>query len=353
MSSLTETAHYTRKFIKISAVLVVILIIGRITLKAFKDAWTKSHPPPPPPPTVAFGKLPKIVFPEPNLPTDGPKLSYKLETVQGGLPTIATITNIYFMPKKEPNLLALDRANEQVKKIGFVQRPELIDANRYRWKTDSSPATSLEMDIGSGNFQMFYEYQIDQELLNSKYLPTNEQAATETKNFLTVNELMAPDLANGTAEFDYLKASYPNLITTVSLSEADFIRVNLFRSTLNDLKVLPPNPKKSLISFLFSGSREPTKRIVEINYTYWPVSLDNFATYPLKPISYAWNQVQAGEAYIANPGQNIDGKITIRQVYLAYYDSETPQNYMQPIYVFEGDKNFFAYVSAVNPEWSE
>jgi len=353
MSSLTETAHYTRRIIKISAILIVTLIITRISYKAFKDVWTKSHPPPPLPPTVAFGKLPKIIFPEPNPPIDGQKLSYKLETVQGGLPTPATITNVYFMPKKEPNLLALDRANEQVRKIGFTQRPEMIDDNQYRWKTDNSPTTSLEMDINSGNFQMRYEYETDQELLNSKYLPTNEQAATEAKNFLTVNELMAEDLANGTAEFDYLKASYPNLIPAVSLSEADFIRVNLFRTTLNDLKVLPPNPKKSLISFLFSGSRESDKRIVEINYTYWPVSLDNFATYPLKPVNYAWNQVQANEAYIANLGQNEDGKITIRQVYLAYYDSETPQNYLQPIYVFEGDKNFFAYVPAINPQWSE
>jgi hypothetical protein len=353
MSNLTETAYQTRKIIKIGAIIVVLLIIGRIFFNALKDAWTKSHPPPPLPPTVAFGKLPKVIFPKPDPPAGGTKLSYKLETVQGGLPTLATITNVYFMPKKEPNLLALDRANEQVKKIGFTQRPEPIDDNRYRWKTDSSPSTSLEMDINTGNFQMRYEYENDQELLNSKYLPTNEQAASEAKNFLTANELIAPDLANGTAEFDYLKASYPGLITVVSLSEADFVRVNLFRATLNDLKVLSPNPKKSLISFLFSGSRELGKRIMEINYIYWPVSLDNFATYPLKPISYAWNQVQSGEAYIANLGQNEDGKITIRQIYLAYYDSESPQNYMQPIYVFEGDKNFFAYVSAVNPEWSE
>lgn len=264
-----------------------------------------------------------------------------------------TITKVYFMPKKEANLLALDRANQQVKKMGFSQRPELIDDNRYRWKTDNSPATSLEMDINSGNFRLFYEYENDQELLNSKYLPTNEQAASEAKNFLTVNDLLAGDLANGTAEFDYLKANYPSLTPAVSLSEADFVRVNLFRTTLNNLKILPPNPKKSLVSFLFSGSREPGKRIIEINYTYWPIDSENFSTYPLKPLNYAWNQVQADEAYVANLGQNEDGKITIRQAYLAYYDSETPQNYLQPIYVFEGDKNFFAYVPAIDPQWSE
>jgi hypothetical protein len=50
-------------------------------------------------------------------------------------------------------------------------------------------------------------------------------------------------------------------------------------------------------------------------------------------------------------GDNQEGQITIRNIFLAYFESEEPQNYLQPIFVFEGDKNFTAYVSAVDPEW--
>jgi len=68
----------------------------------------------------------------------------------------------------------------------------------------------------------------------------------------------------------------------------------------------------------------------------------------------AWNELQQGKGYIANFGQQGDnGQITIRKVYLAYYDTEVPQTYLQPIYIFEGDKNFFAYVTAVNPKWTD
>ena len=194
---------------------------------------------------------------------------------------------------------------------------------------------------------------LETEILTSKNLPTNQQAAQEAKNFLVSNGLLAEDLANGTAEFEYLRFSTPELIPVSSLSEADFIRVNLFRANLDDLRILPPNPKKSLISFLFSGSRTPGKRIIEINYTYFPLEKEIFATYPLKPITQAWGELQQGQGFIANLGQNENGQVTIRKVYLAYYDSETLQHYLQPIYVFEGDRNFWGYVPAIDPKWTE
>jgi len=38
-------------------------------------------------------------------------------------------------------------------------------------------------------------------------------------------------------------------------------------------------------------------------------------------------------------------------VYLAYYDSLDPQTYLQPVFVFEGDDDFLAYVPAVEAAW--
>jgi len=92
---------------------------------------------------------------------------------------------------------------------------------------------------------------------------------------------------------------------------------------------------------------------VEISYVYFPVEKEIFGTYPLKPVTQAWNELQQGQGYIANLGQNEDGQVTVRKVYLGYYDADTPQHYLQPIYVFEGDKSFFAYVPAVEPKWTE
>ena len=167
------------------------------------------------------------------------------------------------------------------------------------------------------------------------------------------NGLLTDDLATGSAEIVYLKFTPPNLTPAVSLSEADFVRINLFRSDLDGLKVLPPNPKNSMISFLFSGLRTLGKRIIEINYTYYPIETETFATYPLKITQTAWQELQGGSGYIANLGENQDGQITVRNVYLAYFDSDQPQNFLQPIFVFEGDRNFVGYVSAIDSKWTD
>ena len=350
MANLTETAHHTRKILKISIILLVGFFVIKTSFKIGKSIWLKYRPSPPPPPTVAFGKLPKLNFPE---EAGSPKLSFKLETIQGGLPKLSDVSHVYFMPQKGSNFLSLDRAKEQAQKMGFKTSPQLIDQNLYRWTTWDTPNTNLEMNINSGNFHLRYEYESDKELLIAKNLPTTQQAAQEAKNFLTRQGLLTNDLAKGTAEFEYLRFDAERLVTAPSISEADFIRVNLFRDNLNGLKILPPNPKKSTISFLFSSSRIIGKRIVEIDYTHFPIELETSGTYPLKPINSAWNQLEAEEGYIANLGQNESGQITIRSVYLAFYDSAQPQNYLQPIYVFEGDRGFFAYVPAMDPKWTE
>jgi hypothetical protein len=351
MPSLTETAHYTRKILKYGTIALIILVVFRFSLNLFKKTWQRLRPPPPPAPTIAFGKLPALLLPESQ--AGGKQLSFRLETIGGGLPSLPETGKVYFMPKTRPNLLALDRAKQQARKMGFTTQPEAIGETRYRWLTQTAPVTTLEMDINTGNFSLRYNYENDPEVLAEKKLPNNQEAAQEAKNFLTSNGLLQADLENGTAEFEYLRFSAPDLTPVASLSEADFIRVNLFRANLDNLPILPPNPKKSSISFLFSGARAAGKRIAEISYTYFLIETETFATYPLRSVTHAWNQLQANEGFVVYLGQNETNQITIRQVYLAYFDSTEPQLYLQPIYVFKGDRNFYAYVPAIDPEWQE
>ncbi|PJE69117.1 hypothetical protein COU96_01455 [Candidatus Shapirobacteria bacterium CG10_big_fil_rev_8_21_14_0_10_38_14] len=351
MLNLTQTSFYVRRGLKISGILLVAFLITRAAFKISSQLWKKAHPEPPPPPTVTFGKLPKLIFP--NQLADLPKISYKLETIQGSLPSLPDVGKVYFMPKKGPNLLALDRAKQQARKMGFRNEPETVSETTYRWTSQGEPATVMEMDINYGNFHLKYDYNNDPEILVDKNLPTNQQAAQEAKTFLVNNGFLTDDLNQGTAEFEYLCFEPPNLNPVLSFSEASFVQANLFRADLDELKILPPNPKKANISFLFSGSRTPGKRILEINYTYFPIEKETFATYPLKSTNQAWSELQADKGYIAYLGQNQNGQVTIRKVYLAFYDSFEPQHYLQPIFVFEGDRNFFAYVPAIDLKWTD
>lgn len=350
-TNLTQIAYYTRRALKIGAIFLVAFLIVRAGAKIGIRAWQAAHPSPPPKPTTAFGKLPKLKFPD--SPTKTSELSFKLETIEGALPQFSESTKVYFMPQKGPNLLASSRTKDKAYKMGFKNEPEIISETIYRWTSQSTPSTTLKMNTVTGNFDLDYDFRNDPELLTSKNLPTAQQAAQEAKSFLVSGGFLPDDLANGTAKFEYLFFESSELKPVLSFSEANFIRVNLFRSNLNELEILPPDPKKSLISFLFSSSRTKGKRIVEIDYIYFPIEQEFSATYPLKSASLAWKELQNGEGYIAHLRQNEKGPIIIRKVFLAYYDSQESQHYLQPIYVFEGDREFFAYVPAIDSKWME
>lgn len=351
MANLTQTAYITRKSLKIGTISLISFLVLRTIFGIGVKIWRQLHPPPPPPPTVSFGKLPKIKFPPSN--NENQNLTFKLETVDGKLPNLPSITKVYFINPVKPNLLALERASELAAKLGFKNQPQPLNETTYRWTNEKNPPTFLEIEINTLNFHLYYDYQNDQEILEGKTLPTNQQAAQEVKSFLASHNLLPQDIATGTAEFRYYRLAIPNLIPVSSLSEADFVQVNLFRADIEGFKILPPNPQKTPIYFLFSGSRALGKRIVEIRYIYYPIEKEIFGTYPLKPISQAWAELENNQGFVAVLGNNPEGKITIRKIYLAYFDSEEPQNYLQPIYVFEGDKGFLAYVSAVSPQWTE
>lgn len=357
MATLTETTYYARRIIAIGGVLLVGFFVFKISFRLAKNIWLKLRPTPPPPPTMAFGKLPKIKFPE-KLTEEGstgeptPKLTFRLETIEGGLPSLPEIGKVYFVPIGKPHLLALERAVERLRKMGFVAQPQALDKTTYRWTTKDSPPTTLEMNIYTGKFHLRYPYETDQELLISKTLPSNEQAKKESLDFLKENKLLTGELEQGETQISYWDLSSSGLVPVVSLSEAKFVRIGWYRANLDELKILPANPKESLVSFLLSGSQKSNKKIVEIKYTHFPVEKESFATYPLKPIATAWQEMQS-EGYIAHLGQNESGQIVIRRISLAYYDPADSQTYLQPIYVFEGDRNFFGYVTAITPEWTE
>lgn len=350
MATLTETAYYTRRIIVILIASIIGLIVLKISVNLTKNILHSLRPPPPSKPTVDFGKLPKIKFPEEEVKASQPE--YRLETIEGVLPTLPGIAKVFFMPRETSGFLSLERAKDRAKKMGFTSSPEKISETVYRWFSPSETKASLEMDIGTGNFQITYDYQEDTSLLNASYLPKSEQATNEAKYFLKQGEYLPDDLKDGLAEYEYFSFAPPVLLPVTSYSEANFVRVYLFRTDIEELKVLPPHPQKPPVNFLFSGARENPKRMVEVHYSYFPVDLENSATYPLKPVNQAWQELQKGEGFVANWKEE-GREVVVRNVFLAYFDAEERQDFLQPVYVFEGDFEFAAYVPAIDPQWQE
>lgn len=348
MATLTQTAYISRKIIKYGSIGLVCLLILRSIFISFRAYWKKSHPPPPPPPTVSFGILPKLKFPaRPNLPP----VALKLETISGSLPKLPDRGKVFFMPQAASNLLAWDNTKTWARSLGFSREPETIGKFDFRFTTETTPATTLDVNVLTRNFLLVYDWKNDLGILSQGNLPVEDQAINQAKGFLEGAGISTEDLTS--AETIYLKYKEGNLTKTLFSSEANFVKVNLFRQSIDDLRILPPNPKDSNIFLIISSSTTQGRSIIEVKYIRFPISFENFGTYPLKDTDSAWSQLANGKGFIANLGNNPDGKVTVRNAYVSYYDSDEPQNFLQPVIVFEGDNDFFAMVPAVTDKWQE
>jgi len=349
MSNLTETAYYTRKALKFGSIALVFFLVIRAIISAGIAYWKQKNPPPPPPATVAFGKIPAIKFP--NTGTN-PPFYPRLETIDNKLPQFPNMVNVYFIPQQTSyNLFTEERTKSWAQGIGFTSEPTKVDAYHFIYKTQGIPQTTLKLSVLEGNFSLKYDYQNDLTLVGIKNPPNKDQAIAEAKRFLEQADSLTANLANGSQEVVFLKFVPPNVEKAIAFSEADFSLVNFFRANLNGLRVMPPSPQKSLVSVLLSGSDNQQKRILEVNYTHYTINESTSATYPLKTIDKAWEELQKNQVYLANFGQNFDGQVVIRKVYLAYFDPPDEQKFVEPIYVFEGDRDFIGYVAALDPQF--
>lgn len=352
MASLTETAYYTRRTINWTILIIVGYIVLRFMWGIFVSAYLAVFPPQPIAANHAFGKLPSVRFPISTASPSG-QLIYQLETIEGSVPRASESANVYFMPKTGSNLLALSTAQNFAKRLGFDTTPnqEPNNKNVYRFDDLTAPLRHLWYDIVSTNFIVRYNFEQDTSIFLERNVPVGAAAQAEARNLLQTYALFPPDFAGGKINKEFYRVAENKLSIVASQSLADAVRVDFFRPKIADTPVLSANPKDGQISILFSGSKNSKKRVLQFTYNYWPIDYQTLATYQLKPSSFAWQELQSGGGYILKyPKTNI---ITVRNVYLAYYDSIEPQTYLQPIFVFEGDDGFQAYVSAVDPMWIE
>jgi len=344
MTSLTRIAIVARKTIRYGIYTIIFLIVGKIILDATVAAYRKAFPPALPPATVKFGKLPQIPFPEAS---SSATLTYTLETPEGGLPTnISTQAKVYFMPKVSPNLLSLDNAKAIANGLRFGSDPQQISDTVYVFNNPKAPS-ALKINIITGAFSISYNLAQDKSPLDNKP-PIAEVAASKFRSFLSDGNILPADLT-GTTTSKYLKLSNGQLIDALSLSESDLAKVNLFRKNYDKLPSVTGIPDQANVWAMLSGAGDPEHEIIAAEYHYFPVDETQFSTYPIKTPAEAFAELQAKQAFIASIGLNKDGdSLKIRHIYLAYFDPGTETEFYQPIYVFEGDNGFIAYLPAVS-----
>ncbi len=343
--TLTKASYWIRFFIKYGSVaigsLVLLIFIGRTAW----TLWRAANPDPPPPPNMAFGRIQKIQFPDKETGSH----QFVLETLDESLPDFGDRVEVYFIPRSGSTILALENAKKLANSLDFAGQPEKINEGTYKFEGGLS--YTLTINALSGNFDVRYPYLNDQTLIGPGRLPDEERAIQVAKTYFSRSGKLAEDINQGISELSYYKIMPGGLVEAASFSEADLLRVDLFRSKIKDeFRVVSTEPDKASISVLISGSSDEKREIVEVNYRYVPVDVSKLATYPIKAVDRAWSEMLAGDYYPASDTE--DESVIIRRVELAYFEPLVGTNFFQPVFVFEGDNGFAAYVRAVAQEWT-
>lgn len=342
MTSLTKTAILARKIIRYGLFFIIFLIIARILFGAGTKVYRYFFPAPPPAPTVTFGKLPKLEFPQTKT-IDNVNLS--VQTPEGGLPTLPTQAKVFFMPKVSASLLSLDSAISTAQELGYIPQPQKISETTYRFSHKDVPAT-LEMNIANGNFSISFDLSKAPSVIQL-IPPAPEVGASKARSYLSGADLLPDDLSGPTSH-QFLKIQEGKLVTALGQSDAQLVKINFFRKSYDNLPAVTPNPDEANVWFYLGGGQTTAEQIIAAEYHYFPVDESQSATYPIKTAQQAFDELKGGSGYVAKSPDS--GNITLRRVYLAYYDSGKASEFYQPVVVFEGE-GFMAYVPAVTADY--
>jgi len=337
--NLSELAEFTRTILKWLSLGLIVLVSLFIFIKIVYFAWNSLNPPLPPKPEEKFGKLPPI-FTQ-GIAASLAEIRVTLDTIEGVLPKTPTTLPVYKIVSPNPNLLALDAAKKLASSFGFSDEPTSVSSTDFQWTDSKNAARSLVINIVSGNFNLNYDYQKDHSILNSPLKEDQISAANYFKNILKSRGLLPKDLEDGSFLTTPLKISTTTFIGVSSLSEANAIKVDLYRAPViigrESNQILSTDPSNALVNAIIVSDPQGKKVIFRINYIYWNIDKNIFSTYPIKTSQQAWEEFRSGGSLkIQVPNEQLT-QVSVRQISLGYFDDPKEQKYLQPIFIFEGE----------------
>ncbi len=341
--SLTQTAYTSRNLIKFGGLgIVVFTFLWMVITTAYK-IYRENHPIYYAP-TVKYGVLPKVVFPDKTVTAK----NFTFELPNDEIPVFKDQVKVYIIYRPNTTFLALQEDTETAKSFGFPSEPVEVKPGIYEFN-NTTDNKKLVVNVLDGDFEITYPYGSDQMLLTETNVPDKTSAIEIASSFLNKGGKLIDDLKNGEKTISYWKIDSGTLKSVSSQSESNAVRVDFYRKDFDGHNLLSSDFGKASVSVLISGSTVEAKKIIGVNFKDINVDRESYSTYLIKTGEEAINDLKSGNYWTAM--DVTDSSVIIRKMYLAYYEPTTLTNYLQPIFVFEGDNNFVAYVSAVTSKY--
>lgn len=344
--SLHSAADTTKKVFVWGIVSIGVILVLLLTISIIRAALPKKAIPP----TVTFGQLPQINFPTPEKATNP---EYVLDTLSGTFPTFPDQEAVYTITQPQPELLALADAKALVPTSDFPNEPQALSETQYQWTSPNPPYKILTYNILTHDFTLTSSYTTNPDVIAAATLGDTAGAIGTGANFLGGFNAYPKEIDPTKTQTTLysINGTTNTLQPAISLSTAQVIQVDYFQKDINQLPMYYPIPNHSVINVLI-GSLQGGTTVLAANASIKQITTTS-GTYPIKTAEQAFKELQAASpsAYIASPSNPPTSSVNIRQVSLGYFIGQNAQLYLMPIYVFQGDNGFYAYVSAVTDAW--
>ncbi len=349
MTTLHRVAEASKKIIIGFAIGIGSIIFIAVLFRVFSNIKEALFPTPPPPPTVRFGKLPAVPFPQSA--TDK-ALTYSLNTLTGSLPDLPAQIYVYKIFQPTPSLLGFDNVKTLAAKNNFTSDPVAVSDTTYTWENADPIGSTLTYNIITGDFDIKSDYLTNQDVLSAANLPQPQDAISFAKEFLSNFSAYPSDIDDSKTTTRLFTITNGGITSSSSFSNAQLIEVDYFQNDVDKIPIYYPHYPSSLMHVVLASAngQDTTPQVVEASFYHKIVQTENGSTYPLISSKDAFDLLKTNKAYIANyEGTNTN--INISSVSLGYFLGTKPQSFLYPVIIFQGDNNFYAFVSAVKDEW--
>lgn len=344
--TLTQIAGVSRKAIYAVLIGFVVLAVTTYIMRQIQD-YERLHPPlVVQKPNYLFGRLPELVFPK----SVKRPVKMSLQIASGFLPATPSVVKVFSVKsQKFPGFDPVAASRDFAARVGFSVNEVKINDEEYSFTDKNNPLRSIKINVVNQSFELTSDLKSGFGFITGGDLPSPQDAINFSRNFLQTNNLWVPeDAVNDQQVFYYKITPLGDLIQTQLPFEANLIKIVFRAAAIDKQIVFSGTETDGPVTFLLSGGKEGAPQIVELKYNYFSLDEVNFGTYLAKSASVAWDELKSGGGYVSNFG--LVEEPLVNNVYLGFYDSLNGSSYVQPIWVFESDKGFRAFVAAVLPK---
>lgn len=314
--------------------------------------WPIIFPPPLRPLAIdpIFGKIAKIKF---SRPVDyPPNPEFILDTIEGE-PTTATQTaKVYYLPQTPPRFGYLQTIYLMANSLGFNTEltKHVVEGENAIFQDEEK---KLVINITKFNFEYKYNYSENESIFEEAVLVSDDLIREKVKEFLRVLGRYTEELAQGKDNLIFLhyNSQTKEFDVVDNRNDANAVEIDFYRPDIDSFPIVAPKyfNSQNYIVALFQNEKY---KILKAQVKFFEKEEQKVGIYPLKTGEQAWQELKEKRGVIVSAGRN-NNQITIKKMFLGYYDPDVYQEYLQPVYVFLGDNGFVAYTPAIKEEYVE